>query len=472
VLFPTAGGGKEVGVKRKTACIALALLAFGGACKKKGESRQVMVPPPAGDTGGGAVVEAQDAVQAPGPADAGAAPAEVDAARPAARPSPVLLLTQSRFIDELQPDGSTKSVPGPAALVLLRSIGAEWEPETIEDADSNVFHKAMEFDPDGQGPALLTIGAMGAYLKAWRKQGDSWSGTTLWHPTFGGEIDRLRDMEIGDVNGDGRPEIVIATHDQGVVGVLTQVNGAWQALELDKRPGIFVHEVEIGDVDGDGKNEFFTTPSQPNTTAATQQGGGIDMYRWDGTTYVRTPVMWSDQAHAKEILVADLDRDGKAALYGVLEARTEAGTDCTKDPNMVPLRIVLFEPDGQGFAERAPATLPDCMCRFLTWGDIDGDGTNELVAATKNAGLWLLRRPERAMGTAELIDADSGGFEHATLVADLDGNGTAEIYAAADKQGQLRRYVWNAERKSFDRETIFELGGDQITWNVTSALLP
>ena len=453
---------------RKAACIALAIVAFGGACKKKGENRQVTVPPPAGDTGGGEVAAARDAVQAPGPADAGAAPAAVDAAQPAVRPSPVLLLTQSRFIDELQPDGSTKSVPGPAALVILRAVGAEWEPETIEDADSNVFHKAMEFDPDGQGPVLLTIGAMGAYLKAWRKQGDSWSGTTLWHPTFGGEIDRLRDMEIGDVNADGRPEIVIATHDQGVVGVLTQVDGAWQPIELDKRPGIFVHEVEIGDIDGDGKNEFFTTPSQPNTTGAAQQGGGIDMYRWDGTTYVRTPVMWSDQAHAKEILVTPAG-DGRDGLFGVLEARTEAGADCRQQADFRPLRIVRYNAD---LSECGAAELPDCMCRFLVSGDVDGDGMDELVAATKNAGLFLLRGGPCDLAETTPIDADSGGFEHATLVADLDGNGTAEIYVAADKQGQLRRYVWNAERKSFDRETIFELGGDQITWNVTSAALP
>jgi hypothetical protein len=448
----------------KTAGLALALLALGGACKKKGEERQVPLPPsvPAAPDGTAAPVArptSDDSVAAP------AAPAT-----PAA--TPVLLLTQSRFIDELQPDGTTKSKPGPAALVILRRAGAEWEPETIEDADSNVFHKAMIFDPDGKGPAVVTIGAMGAYLKVWRKANDVWTATTLWHPTFGGTIDRLRDMELGDVNGDGKPEMVIATHDQGVVAVLQQDANGWQATELDKRPGIFVHEIEIGDVDGDGKLEFFSTPSQPNTTDATQQGGGIDMYRWDGAAYARTPVMWSDAAHAKEILAADLDGDGKAALYGVLEAKTEAGRDCTQDPAMVPLRIVLYEPEGTGFAERAPMTLPDCMCRFLSWGDVDGDGTNEMVAATKNAGLWLLRRPERSEGTSERIDADSSGFEHATLVADLDGNGTAEIYVAADKQGELRRYLWNPQTKAFDRETLFVLGADQITWNITAGTLP
>ena len=456
---------------RWTAWGVLALLALGGACKKKGEDRQANVPAPTPEAGGAAAGPSS-------PADAGAAPtppggADATGSTPSSpAATPVLLITQSRFVAELQPDGTTKQKPGPATLLVLRQAGPDWEPETIEDPDSNVFHKALVFDPDGKGPAVLTIGAMGAYLKAWRRDGEDWTATTLWHPTFGGAFDRLRDLEIGDVTGDGNPEIVIATHDQGVVGVLQQGDGAWKAAELDKRPGIFVHEVEIGDIDGDGKNEFFTTPSQPNTSGE-QQGGGIDMYRWDGSTFVRTPVVWSEAAHAKEILVADIDGDGTAALYAVLEAKTEAGSDCTKDPNMVPLRIVLYEPDGSGaFAERAAATLPDCMCRFLTWGDVDGDGSNEMVAATKNAGVWLLRRGERAEGTAERIDGDSGGFEHATLVSDIDGDGIADIVVAADDQGALRRYRWNPQTRSFDRETIFDLGGDQITWNVTAGVLP
>ncbi|MBN1771877.1 MAG: VCBS repeat-containing protein [Deltaproteobacteria bacterium] len=452
----------------RTTVLALALLTAAGACKKQGEERQVPVVPATTDAAAG------PETPAPPPASDAAAtpPGDAAAGAPAPEKTPALLIVQSRFVDELQPDGTTKPKPGPAALIVLRQVGAEWEPEELTDPDSNVFHKAVPFDPDGQGEAILTIGAVGAYLKAWRKRDGVWSATTLWHPTFGGQIDRLRDLELGDVDGDGRPELVIATHDQGVVAVLSRRGETWEAVELDKRPDTFVHEVEIGDLDGDGKLEFFTTPSLPNVSNATRQGGGIDMYKWDGTTYARTPVVWSEEAHAKEILVADLDGDGRAALFAVLEAKTVAGQDCTKLPDFVPLRIPRYELEGGTFVERDPATVPDCMARFLAWGDVDGDGTNELVLATKNAGLWLLRRPERGDGTAEPIDADSGGFEHATLVADLDGDGTAEIYVAADAQHELRRYRWNAASRSFDRETILELGGDQITWNVTWARLP
>ena len=40
-------------------------------------------------------------------------------------------------------------------------------------------------------------------------------------------------------------------------------------------------------------------------------------------------------------------------------------------------------------------------------------------------------------GTSRSIDADSSGFEHAAYVADLDGDGTLELYVAADDQHEL-----------------------------------
>ena len=77
--------------------------------------------------------------------------------------------------------------------------------------------------------------------------------------------------------------------------------------------------------------------------------------------------------------------------------------------------------------------------------------------------------------TLESIDRRSGGFEHASILTDLDGDGKDELYVASDDHGELRRYTWNG--KGFDRETIYErkydVGGVQkkvpgatFTWNV------
>ena len=44
------------------------------------------------------------------------------------------------------------------------------------------------------------------------------------------------------------------------------------------------------------------------------------MYKWDGKSYIRSVVVAMDKTHAKEILVTDLDKDGRDELYVVNEA--------------------------------------------------------------------------------------------------------------------------------------------------------
>ena len=137
-------------------------------------------------------------------------------------------------------------------------------------------------------------------------------------------------------------------------------------------------------------------------------------------------------------------------------------------------RFGAYDADTDPTARNVIATLDDQLCRFLTAGDVDGDGVREIVAATHTAGLWMLRR--RGDGwEKELIASDSSSFEHATILLDLDGDGRDELYVASDDQGQVRRYTW--ENGEWQREIILEYsdGLPRFTWNimpVTVALFP
>ena len=109
--------------------------------------------------------------------------------------------------------------------------------------------------------------------------------------------------------------------------------------------------------------------------------------------------------------------------------------------------------------------------------DLDGDGKKEMVAAAKDTGLWLLRpgADPRAEWSVSLIDSKSKGFEHAAVLADLDGDGTDELYAASDDDRELRRYVWEGGRPV--REAIYARPDTTpiLTWNlmpVPEALVP
>jgi hypothetical protein len=387
-----------------------------------------------------------------------------DQPQPPSGPQPTILLAQAQFTETTDENGKVQSTPGAARLVILRERGDRWQREVLEDPGSNVFHKAVFFqDPADatRGLGILTIGANAAAAKLWHYSGDQWTAETLWKTTFGGTWDRLRDFEIGDVTGDGQPDIVIATHDQGVIAVLTRSAAGWKATEIDRRPGIWVHEVELGDLDGDGKLEIYATPSNPNRFDA-EQPGEIAVYRRTADGFEHQAVEKFQYRHVKEILVTDLGAGGHPVLLASIEAEFGRREDAPPDADKTLIRRYRFQA-GQYVGETV-CTLPGGLCRFLNAGDVDGDGNAELIASTYKSGIWLAR-PRPGQWQTELIDNTSSSFEHATALADLDGDGTLEIYVAADDQGQLRRYHWTGNR--WQHETLAEIEDNKLTFCVT-----
>jgi hypothetical protein len=269
----------------------------------------------------------------------------------------------------------------------------------------------------------------------------------------------MRDAETADLYGEGRPALAVATHDQGVVAtVRPDEAGGWVVEELDHAPDTFVHEIEIGDLDADGTPEIYATPSARNVLDGEPQPGSVTRYVPAAGTGPTVVADLGDR-HAKEILAADVDGDGTDELYAVVEAVSGGRVEIRRYDAGTP-------PDGGAVV----ATLPDQLCRFLTPGDPDGDGRTEVVAAAQKSGLWLLEpEPGGAHDTpwrVRRLDEDSGGFEHASLLADLDGDGADELYVASDRDGEVRRYVWrNGEP---EREVILRHpeGFKGFTWNL------
>lgn len=403
------------------------------------------------------------APEAPTPkAPEATAPAAPAAPKAPADPVPSLVVVQAQFG---KVDG--RPAPMPARLALLRLHEGEFFEESFEDQDANVFHKAIPW-----AGGILTIGAERApkpgHVKHWTRGDDgSWTDTVVWERAWdGSKFNRMRDIEVGDVNGDGKDELVVATHDRGVVAVGTGEGTSFEFVELHEKGDTFVHEIEIGDLNGDGTKEFYSTPSDRNRSSGVSQPGAVYQYTWDGSAYTHRPVVEFEDSHAKEILVTDVNGDGKDELYVVIEAHTVKGEDGKKQ-RVDPVRIVRYDEDGEGFKATTVSEIDDDQLRFLLAGDVDADGQAELIAASWKAGLFRLELQEDGTFKNMLIDEESSGFEHATHVADLDGDGKLEIYVAADDQKAFRQYIWNGT--SFDRKTIADIGPSGrsfITWNI------
>lgn len=370
-----------------------------------------------------------------------------------------LLLSLAVF--EKGPSGAP--IPQPARLGILTNTGSNWSYRSLEDPDSNVFHKAMPFQPASGTPGILTAGGSRAIVKLWSVDGVQ---KTLWEKDFGGKHSRMRDLEVADINGDGTLDIVVATHDQGVVAVLfADQAGRFTVNELDAEPNTFVHEVEVGDLDGDGVNEIYATPSRPNKLDGTPQPGSVVRYV-PAAGEGRVVVADLGTRHAKEILVDDVDGDGRDELYVSVEAVAGGRVE-----------ILRFDAGTDPRAGIFVASIEDNLCRFLTAGDVDGDGHSELVAAAHKSGLWILRPGPDATAAWSIrsIDRNSGGFEHAAILADLDGDGRDELYVANDDEREVNRYTWQGEEPV--RELLFTHpeGFSGFTWNIVPcpvSLLP
>jgi len=384
----------------------------------------------------------------------------VGAKAPEAVNGKVLLVAQSVFG---QDDAGKYVVPEAGELLVLSPVAnGPWKVERIVEKESNVFHKALPYGKEG----ILTIGANAAILKLWHRSDGGWTAKTLWQTTFGGKQNRLRDFEQADFDGDGTNELAIATHDQGVIAVVWKKDDLWEAQEIDRKENTFVHEIEIGDLDGNGKKEIYTTPSEPNTASGVDQGGGVLRYEWTGSGFEKSEVVHYDKRHIKEVLVADVDGDGRQELYASVEAQMGEGFKID-----VPVDIVRFDwKDGRYVPTPVMQMAGERFCRFLTAGDVDSDGAAELVAAAFSTGVWVIEKG--ADGYAgKVIDAKSGGFEHAAYLADIDNNGRLELYVADDNAGELKQHVF--ENGAFRTTVIHKrlVPRQAMVWNITTAEL-
>lgn len=427
-----------------TAFAALLASSFGGGCSKKEETKPTPTPR-----------ESVATATAPEPET----PTTDKSAAATKPPKRVLALALSQFAG---------AKPKPARVELLIPQAGEWKAIGFEDPDSNVFHKALALEGAGQPPTLITIGGMKAAVKGWRPGKQGFEDETYWTEAFGGKFDRMRDAELGDVNGDGKVDIVVGTHDQGVVAWLkSEGDGKYTVEHLDRTPNTFIHEIELGDLNKDGTLEIYATPSEPNRLDAGEQAGQVVRYVPKLNEKGKV-VADLGKRHAKEIAVADVDGDGTDELYVAVEALTKGER---RNVEIVePVEIRRYDADTPPDKGKVVARIQDRYTRFLTAGDVNGDGKKELVAAAFRSGVWLLQpgTKEDAPWTIENIESNSSGFEHAALLTDLDEDGRDELYVAADDQGELRRYIWRDGK--MERETILrrENPRETWTWNITS----
>lgn len=228
-------------------------------------------------------------------------------------------------------------------------------------------------DLDGDGRADL-VGVSGGsdIVNVWHQNA---AGQLVLQATPSLGVTGAHDIEIGDVNSDGRPDLVVTINGgfpgQNVAVLRQQADGSFKApifLAADPTWGAF--GVAIGDLNGDGRNDVVVTTGGNSPTSIGVYYQGID-----GTLGAMTQIATYDSPMA--VRVVDINNDGRADIVVSHQGWLSVG-------------IYFQQADGSLAAEdRFPAPYGNYNAQSMAVGDVNRDGRPDIVIA----GELLLQRP-------------------------------------------------------------------------------
>ena len=386
----------------------------------------------------------------------------------------------SPVVADLDGDGAAEIAAARGESMVVWRAGGRvlWRADTEGRIWSSPV--AADLDPDRAG-LELAASARGR-IHVWDATGSELPGFPFdWQ-------DELRSLAAGDIDGDGRLElvavttsplegagqrdIVIAVESSGevVAGFPANTSGASGCDDACYVTGGYDQNIALGDVDGDDIADIFAT--QDNAYLSLHDGTGRafdaagifeDRTKFMGIrflhNYRQAKQGWAEdeesanQAHFTNSApaIADMDGDGVGELVTLASVQNAAQTDRERG-----VALWVLENDGRRPAGwEAPFHAPDYLAGL--W---DFEGTN-VVAATNQVAVVELD-PDRA--GPEVVFAGFDGHIHAVsaaaeeiwtfgftddedvltggvAVADLSRDGVPEIvfatYSPTDEKGAL-----------------------------------
>jgi len=272
----------------------------------------------------------------------------------------------------------------------ISSTGAVAAAQYVEMADLN-----------GDGKVDLVTSDYGGSVAVLLNNGDgSFAPSANYAASMG-----TSDLAVGDVNGDGKADIVSVTSmGVGAASVLLNNGDGTFAPQATYAANPYSYGVALGDLNGDGLNDIFT---------ASQGDGKVAVLLNNGDGTFAPSVDLGSQSSLYSIVVADLNGDGKI--------------DVAAASNGGQVGVMLNNGDGT-FAPRVNYTTPAANIAIAA-ADLNGDGKVDLVTGNQLGSVSVLLN--NGDGTFVSQDYTLAGSHRTVALVDMNGDGKTDIVTSA-----------------------------------------
>ena len=215
-------------------------------------------------------------------------------------------------------------------------------------------------------------------------------------------------VALGDLTGDGIPDIVVANEASGTISVLLgNGNGTFQAQQTFST-GVGALSVQVADVNGDGKPDLVVVGDSGNA------GNGVGVLLGNGNGTFQAPQNFAAGPSPITVAVADLTGDGIADLV--------VGNGNT--PGIASVYVLLGNGNGTFQAQQ---TFASSGFHEVVLGDVNGDGKTDIVSTDfpGPAVRLLLGNGNGTFQAQQMVTVTSGLFSAA--LGDLTGNGKTDL---------------------------------------------
>ncbi len=277
-------------------------------------------------------------------------------------------------------------------------------------------------------------------------------------------------VAIGDLDGDGKPELAVTNTQSTSVSVFRNTSSSGTidlssfAAKVDFVTGVLPRSVTIGDLDGDGKPDLAVANSSSTTVSVfrnTSTSGSIVAGSF------AAKVDFITGAFPTSIAIGDLDGDGKPDLA----ITNQNSVSVSVFHNTSSIGTIT----GSSFAPKVDFTTQN-MPRSVSIGDLDGDGKPDLAVANYGSNSVSVFRNTSTSGSIVAgsfeakVDYTTLTQPNSVAIGDLDRDSKPDLavaYLGSASVSVLRNADMGVLPLSFIKiDAIKEVNRVGIRWEV------